>query len=125
MKQKEFDLNFKDIIIDSLTKAKNTQDTFEKPFYTNDYPDLNDGYSNDFPNLNGDFLDALNEALFTDENKGIFISKDIIEEIVEDNTLNIDGDGFPYLNHSIKIKDIDLSIDIVVYHHNQWDFYFK
>lgn len=114
MKQQEFDLNLKDIIVEGIDKVKKLQDNLAEPFYTNDYPDLNDG-----------FIDALNEALFNDENEGIFISKENIESIIEDNTLNIDGDGFPYLNYSIKIKDIDLFIDIVVYHHVNWDFYLK
>lgn len=114
-KQQQFDLNFKDIILEGLNKAKELQEKTSEPFYSKEFG----------PSIDDDFMDALNKTLFTDENKDLFISEENIESVLQDNTLHIDGDGYPYVVYSIKIKDIPLIIDIQVYHHSEWDFYLK
>lgn len=112
--QKEFNENFKDIIEGAIKKAKDLQDKFEKPFFTSAYPFLEE-----------DFIDAFNEVINAyPEATGLVITKNNLE-IVDGNTLNVDSDGFPFIISTIKIKDIDLKVEFIIYHHYDWDFYFN
>lgn len=112
--QDEFNQNFKDIIEGAINKAKELQEKIEEPFFTSQYPFLEE-----------DFIDAFNELINTDpEAEGLSITKENLE-IVDGDTFIIDGDGFPYVNSSITIKDIDLEVNFIIYHHTDWDFYFK
>lgn len=109
-KQNEFNQNFKDIIEEGLLRAKKLQDKLEQPFFTSQYPYLEE-----------DFLDAFNEFILAHVD-GIQITKENLI-IKENDTFEVDSDGFPYLKSSIEIKDIDLTINFVIYHHTDWDFY--
>lgn len=112
--QDEFNQNFKDIIEGAINKAKKLQEKSEDPFFTSQYPFLEE-----------DFIDALNELLNGNpESEGLLITKENLE-ITDGNTVEIDSDGFPIIYSSIKIKDIDVEVKFSIYHHSEWDFYFE
>lgn len=112
--QDEFNENFKDIIQGAINKAKDLQERLEEPFFTSQYPFIED-----------DFIEAFNELLNDDpEATGLSVTKNNLE-IKNGMTFTVDSDGFPYVHSSIRIKDIDLTIEFIIYHHNDWDFYFK
>lgn len=58
-------------------------------------------------------------SLFS-ENDIDFCEKDFIVSGLEQ---GIDEDGFPFFKQTIIIKPVSIVLDIIAYHHSDWDFY--
>ena len=49
--------------------------------------------------------------------------KDI--EILSDENVSIDMDGFPYFRFKIKVIPFEVIVSGIAYHHTGWDFYLE
>lgn len=109
-------LKQREIIEKAMDKAIQMQEKITEPFFTSQYPFLED-----------DFIDSLNKLIndYTDhENIITTLSSDNLI-LTDGNTVKVDSDGFPYVISTVEIKELNLKYDIIIYHHSEWDFYFN
>lgn len=53
------------------------------------------------------------------------ISLDYDEISVTENPIDIDDDGYPFIDSNIEIKKLNIIFSCRAYHHNYWDFYIE
>lgn len=66
------------------------------------------------------FEEALN--IYLDE-FGISLNEEEID--ITESPIDIDSDGYPFIEAYIEIKRFKLSLNCISYHHDYWDFYIE
>ncbi|MDF2879676.1 MAG: hypothetical protein K0R54_233 [Clostridiaceae bacterium] len=72
--------------------------------------------SNQYPNTVEELKNFLSENEF---------DFDEIDFLALESKFGFDDDGFPYFKQAIIIMPVNVEVEIIAYHHDEWDFYIE